>query len=166
VSAGARSDRAAPQTPEAANLGWVRPPLVYLGAIGVGVGLELAWPLPFLPHGIAAPLGLLLVVAAVTLFAASARRFRAAGTPLPGNRPTTVIVRRGPYRLSRNPIYLAFSLLQLGVAVWVNGAWLLVTLAAAVGLMALVVIPREEAYLAKRFGSEYLAYKTTVRRWL
>jgi protein-S-isoprenylcysteine O-methyltransferase Ste14 len=103
---------------------------------------------------------------AIALFVCAVRTLRAAGTPIPGNRPTTMIVRRGPYRFSRNPIYLAFSLLQLGLSVWVNGLTLLVTLIPAVALMSLVVIPREERYLEARFPSEYLSYKASVRQWL
>jgi protein-S-isoprenylcysteine O-methyltransferase Ste14 len=105
-------------------------------------------------------------VIALALCSYSVRQFRAAGTPVPGNKPTTVIVRTGPYRLSRNPIYLAFSLLHLGIAIWVNSLWLIATLIATVALMALVVIPREERYLERRFGAEYLDYKASVRRWL
>jgi len=94
------------------------------------------------------------------------RTFKAAGTPVPGNQPTTAIVRRGPYRFSRNPIYLAFSLLQLGIALWVNSVWLVITLLVAVAVMSLVVIPKEERYLEARFPSEYPPYKASVRRWL
>jgi protein-S-isoprenylcysteine O-methyltransferase Ste14 len=97
---------------------------------------------------------------------AAVRAFRIAGTPVPGNRPTTTIVRTGPYRCSRNPIYLAFSALQAGVALWVGSVWLLITLVLAVALMSLWVIPREERYLEARFPSEYLPYKSSVRRWL
>lgn len=153
-------------TPEAANLGIVRPPLVYLAAIVTGSVLEFASPLPFLPPPLATPLGRVLVVVAVVLFSYSVRTFRTAGTPVPGNKPTTVIVRTGPYRFSRNPIYVAFSLLQLGLAAWVDSLWLIVTLVAAVALMTTVVIPREERYLERRFGGEYLEYKASVRRWL
>ncbi len=103
---------------------------------------------------------------AMALFSYSVRQLRAAGTPVPGNTPTTVIVRTGPYRFGRNPIYLAFSLLHLGIAIWVNSLWLIATLIAAVALMALVVIPREERYLEGRFGAEYRDYKASVRRWL
>jgi protein-S-isoprenylcysteine O-methyltransferase Ste14 len=106
------------------------------------------------------------VLLAVALFLSAVRTFRKAGTPVPGNRPTTTIVRTGPYRWSRNPIYLAFSLLQLGVAFWVNSLWLLVTLVPAVALMSFVVIPREEQYLETHFPSDYLPYKASVRRWL
>jgi protein-S-isoprenylcysteine O-methyltransferase Ste14 len=57
-------------------------------------------------------------------------------------------------------------LLQLGIAVWVNSLWVLVTLVPAVALMSCVVIPREERYLERKFGAEYLAYKESVRRWI
>ena len=153
-------------TADVANLGLARPPVVYLVSIAIGLMLEFAWPLPFLPRALAAPLGILLVIVAVVLFTSSVGKFRAAGTPVPGNKATTAIVRLGPYRFSRNPIYLAFSLLQLGIAVWVNSLWLVGTLIASVAVMARVVIPREEQYLERRFGAEYLDYKNSVRRWL
>jgi hypothetical protein len=95
---------------EVANLGMVRPPLVYGAAIVTGLLLEFGWPLPFLPGLLAALLGSVLVVVAVVVFSYSIRTFQTAGTPVPGNKPTTVIVRTGPYRFSRNPIYLAFSI--------------------------------------------------------
>jgi protein-S-isoprenylcysteine O-methyltransferase Ste14 len=107
-----------------------------------------------------------LLLAAVALFAASVRTFRRAGTPVPGNRPTTTIVRSGPYGFSRNPIYLAFTLFQLGLALALDSLGLLLTLVPAHALMALVVIPREERYLEARFPAEYGAYKREVRRWL
>ena len=112
------------------------------------------------------PLGVPLVVIAVALFAYSVSTFRAAGTPVPARKPTTIIVRTGPYRFSRNPIYLAFSLVQLGIAIWANSVWLLATLGGAVILIHCVVIPREEQYLERKFGAQFLAYKASVRRWL
>ena len=151
---------------DVANLGLLRPPLVYFTFIALGSVPEFAWPLPFLPHALAAPLGILLVVAAVVLFSGSVGKFRAAGTPVPGNKATTAIVRTGPYRFSRNPIYLAFSLLHLGIAIWVNSLWLVATLIASVTVMTRVVIPREEQYLERRFGAEYLDYKKSVHRWV
>lgn len=152
--------------PEAANLGIARPPLVYLGSIALGVILHFAWPISLLPRGVSPLFGALVVLLAIGLFLFAVRTFRAAGTPVPGNRPTTTIVRMGPYRFSRNPIYLAFSLLQLGIALWVNSLWLVVTLLPALALMSLVVIPKEERYLEARFPSEYSRYKASVRRWL
>jgi protein-S-isoprenylcysteine O-methyltransferase Ste14 len=151
---------------EVPNLGVVRPPLVYLASILVGALIQLAAPLPLLPQSLALPVGVSLVVVAIALFSSAVAKFRAAGTPVPARKPTTTIVRTGPYRFSRNPIYLAFSLLQLGIAIWVNSLWLLVTLVVAVALMHYVVIPREEQYLERRFGSQYREYKASVRRWL
>jgi protein-S-isoprenylcysteine O-methyltransferase Ste14 len=153
-------------TQDAANLGLVRPPLVYLVAMLVGVGLDLIRPLHWLPLGVAAWVGVPIVITSLVLFVASTHQFKKAGTPIPGNEPTTAIVQAGPYRFSRNPIYLAFSVLVLGIACWLNSIWLLGTLAAAVLLMSTIVIPREERYLAQRFNSEYLEYKAKVRRWL
>ena len=161
------SDKAETGTvPEVANLGIMRPPFVYLGAIALGLLLHFAWPVRLVSRAASVPLGGTAVIVAVALFIGAIRTFRTAGTPVPGNRPTTTIVRTGPYRCSRNPIYLSFSLLQLGVASWVNSLWLVVTLMPAVALMSFVVIPREEQYLETRFPSDYLPYKASVRRWL
>src|SRR6266511_4288844 len=106
------------RVPDAANRGIIRPPFVYLGAIALGLLLHVAWPVRLVSRAVSVPLGGTAVLVAVALFLAAVRTFRTAGTPVPGNRPTTTIVRTGPYRCSRNPIYLSFSLLQLGVACW------------------------------------------------
>src|ERR671919_110987 len=149
-----------------ANPGRVRPPLVVLASLLAGAVLTVAWPLPFFPRALRPPVGGLLVATAAALFSYSIRQLRMAGTPVPGNRPTTAIVRTGPYRFSRNPIYLAFSALQVGIALCVGSLWLLITLVPALALMSFWVIPREERYLEARFSSEYLSYKSSVRRWL
>jgi len=151
---------------EVANRGIIRPPWVYLGALALGFLLHGAWPVGLASGEVSGPLGGTAVLVAVALFLSAVRTLRAAGTPVPGDRPTTAIVRTGPFRYSRNPVYLAFSLLHLGVAFWINSPWLLVTLVPAVALMSFVVIPREERYLERRFPSEYLPYKAAVRRWL
>ena len=123
-------------------------------------------PLTFLPRALTVVPGTTVVVVTIALFSYSVAKFRAAGTPVPARKPTTVIVRTGPYRFSRNPIYLAFSLFQLGIAIWVNSLWLRATLVGAVALIHSIVIPREEQYLERRFGAQYLDYKVSVRRWL
>jgi protein-S-isoprenylcysteine O-methyltransferase Ste14 len=148
------------------NLGLLRPPLVYMTSLVSGAVMHLAMPLPFLPATLAVALGVPLVGVAIALFSYSVAQFRAAGTPVPARKPTTVIVRTGPYHFSRNPIYLAFSVFQLGIAISVNSVWLLATLVGAVALIHYVVIPREEQYLERKFGAQYLDYKAAVRRWL
>ena len=151
---------------DAANLGLIRPPFVYLTSIVIGLLIHWLWPVQWLPGTINVAIGIVLVIAAVALFVFSVRTFKKAGTPVPGHLPTTIIVRAGPYRFSRNPIYVAFTLFLIGIAAWVNSAAVLIMAVPALALMALVVIPREERYLEARFPAEYLPYKRDVRRWL
>ena len=155
-----------PPAADVANSGLIRPPFVYLGSIGLGLLMHFFWPVRLLPASVNVPIGAVLVLVAGGLFISAVRTFRKAGTPVPGNQPTAAIVCTGPYRFSRNPIYLAFTLIQAGIAAWVNSLAVLLALVPALALMALVVIPREERYLEARFPSEYLPYKRAVRRWL
>jgi len=152
--------------PDAANPGLIRPPFIYLFAMLVGLALDRIWPLPLPIDSLAKPLGVISIACALVLFMLTRREFRAAGTPVPGNQPATAIVRTGPLRFSRNPIYLAFSLVQLGAAFWAHSLWVLITLVPAIALMRFVVIAREERYLEAKFGADYLAYKSSVRRWV
>lgn len=152
--------------PEVANRGIMRPPWVYLGAIALGLLLHFVWTIRLVSRAVSVPLGSTVVLIAIALFLYAVRTLLSAGTPVRGNRPTTAIVCTGPYRYSRNPIYLSFSLLHFGIACWVNSLWPLVTLIPAVALISCVVIPREEHYLENHFPSDYLPYKASVRRWL
>jgi len=150
---------------DVANLGWVRPPLVYSSSIMAGALLTWLWPLPFaLPAAV--PIGGTMVLASIFLFLLSVRALRAAGTPVPGNQPTTSIVPTGPYRFSRNPIYLSFLVGQLGIALWISSTWMVATLILAAALVSRVVVPREERYLERRFGQQYSSYRDSVRRWI
>jgi protein-S-isoprenylcysteine O-methyltransferase Ste14 len=151
---------------DVANLGLIRPPLVYLGSIGLGLIAHHVWPVELLPASVGVPIGVVVMLVAGVLFISAVRTFRKASTPVRGNRPTTTMVRAGPYGFSRNPVYLAFTLFQVGLAAWVNSLGVLLTLLPALALMGLVVIPREERYLEARFPAEYLAYRRAVRRWL
>ena len=136
-----------------------------LAAIALGVVLNLIWPFRFIPSALVMA-GPVIVFAAVLLFALSLREFRAHGTSVRGTERTTTIVRTGPYRFSRNPIYLAFVLFLLGLALWLNNLWLLVALAAFASFISIMIIPREERFLERNFHIPYSEYKATVRRWL
>lgn len=142
------------------------PPFIYLGSIIVGVGLQVIWPLEVFPPVLEATLGGFFLLVAVIVFILSVREFRAAGTEIQTRRPTTVIIKSGPFRLSRNPIYLSFTLLHLGIGIWINSAWLIGVLILALVLVSYGVIEREERYLTQKFGDDYLQYKASVRRWL
>lgn len=153
-------------TADAANRGIIRPPLVYLGSIAAALIIDLISPIAVREAGINAGLVVAMLLGGMILFLLAVRTLQAARTPVPGSKPTTTIVRAGPYRFSRNPIYLSFSLFQLGLALWLNSLWMVIALLASIAVMSFVVIPREERYLASRFPSEYAAYKNAVRRWL
>ncbi len=146
------------------NPGLLRPPIIFLCAILLGIALSWAWPLHFMSASVRL-LGPIITAGAVVLFLLSYREFRRAGTSVQGSKRSTVIVRTGPYRGSRNPIYLAFILLVLGLCVWLNNLWLLVTLVPSVTITALLVIPREERFLERNFNDQYSSYKSAVRRW-
>ena len=147
------------------NPGLLRPPIIFLGSILLGIALNRAWPLNFMPRNVGW-LGPLVTACSAVLFLLSYREFRRAGTSVRGSTRSTTIVRTGPYRFSRNPIYLSFVLLVFGLSAWLNNAWLLVTLVPSVGVIAMVVIPREERFLDRNFKEEYSSYKARVRRWL
>ena len=104
-------------------------------------------------------LGTALCIAAV-------RTFHRAGTSPLLDRPTTTLVTSGPYRFSRNPIYIGYTLLYLGISFWANSLWPVVLLPFVLWVMNRAVIAREEAYLQGRFGDAYSSYCQQVRRWL
>ena len=142
-----------------------RPPIVYLVSILAGFALDAAWPAKLVPNAIA-PLGALVALLAVALFVLSVREFRRARTPIRTQKPVTTIVRTGPYRFSRNPIYLSFTLLQLGLGILADSAWVVGLLVPTLALMSRGVIAREERYMAQKFGDEYRRYTASVRRWI
>jgi protein-S-isoprenylcysteine O-methyltransferase Ste14 len=149
-----------------ANPGLIRPPRIFLGAIVLGVVGHIFWPVHVVSSLVGIIAGVLLVIAGPGLYLGATRAFKAAGTPVPGNEPTTTIVRAGPYAFTRNPIYLAFVVFQLGIALLVNSLFLVITLIPAFSLMNFVVVPREERYLMGKFPIEYASYRASVRRWL
>src|SRR3989449_8116464 len=111
-------------------------------------------------------LGGLLTVHAVALFVLSVREFRRARTPIRTRKPVTAVITTGPYRFSRNPIYLSFTLLQLGLGLWANSAWLVGLLIPTLVFISYGVIARGGRDMAQKFGDEYLRYRASVRRWI
>ena len=93
-------------------------------------------------------------------------QFRKLGTHVDVRKPATALATDGPYRLSRNPIYLALTLFYLGIGVAAGSLWVLVLVAPALLVMHLGVIRREERYLERTFGAAYLDYARRVRRWI
>ena len=89
-----------------------------------------------------------------------------AGSNVPTNMPTTSIVDTGPYRFTRNPIYLGMMLGLVGLAIAFDSLWLLVMLVPFFLVIRYGVVAREEAYLERKFGEIYRRYRARVRRWL
>ena len=145
---------------------FIPPPLIYVLFFLAGLALERAVPLPPPPAAIARPLGALLVLACVALSVWSFRHFWAAGTSVVPIRPTTALVVHGPYRFTRNPMYLGLLLAYTGLACLFGLVWPLLLGPAVVWVVYVWVIAPEERYLAEKFGEEYHRYRARVRRWV
>lgn len=148
--------------------GIIPPPLIFAAGLLVGWGLTRAVPDPGLGVGwdIARYVAFALIAAGLLIDGAAAGHFRRLGTHPAPWQPTTVLVTDGLYRFTRNPIYIGFALLYLGIAVAMNSlitVGLLLPCLIAIDRLAIV---REEAYLAAKFGPAYEAYRKKVRRWL
>jgi protein-S-isoprenylcysteine O-methyltransferase Ste14 len=145
----------------------VRPPLAWGLAVIAGLALDWLLPLRFLPAGLAAGwIGGLVFVLALALFAWAIVTMARAGSSVPTNLPTAAIVESGPYRFTRNPIYLGMLLALTGLAIAFDNLWLLVMLLPFALVIRYGVVAREEAYLERKFGDAYRGYRSRVRRWL
>jgi protein-S-isoprenylcysteine O-methyltransferase Ste14 len=136
-----------------------------LGLIG-GIAVNTFFPLPIWSGIWIRLIGLLPLIAGMALFSSARGAFRHHKTSLMPWSPTTTLVQDGPYAFSRNPIYLAFIILYLGVSFIFDSAYILIMLVVVLVLFDRLQIPREEAYLEGKFGEEYRRYKTKTRRWL
>ena len=142
------------------------PPILFLVALGAGVLIDgNVWTAHHMLHAsqwIGVPValaGLALIVSTLVLF----WRFRTRPEPW---EPASALIEAGPYRLSRNPMYLGMTLVSAGIAIFFESIAALVLLAIVVIAIDRWVIAREEAYLTRRFGEEFDAYRRRVRRWL
>jgi protein-S-isoprenylcysteine O-methyltransferase Ste14 len=144
----------------------VHPPVVYLLALLLGVGLNFLWPLSLLPGWWGVITGILVIALGVAIMPPVVSRFRRAGTPFDPHKPASALITDGPYRFSRNPAYVALTLWYLGIGLVLNNAWVLLLAIPPVLVMDRWAIPREERHLEEKFGPEYIRYKACVRRWL
>ena len=142
-----------------------KPPLAYLGAIAVGVGVHHWWPMHSRPAGWM-PVGVTLVLLGVALLVWAQVVFRAKRTPLEPWKATKAIVDDGPFAFSRNPVYVGFAIIQVGIGVWSDKFAVIALVLAPIVATAALIVPREEAYLRRKFGAEYERYCERVRRWV
>lgn len=148
---------------------FVPPPLLFVLPLVAAKMLNSRspWLIADGPPAVLALLALLVIATGVWIGMASVSAFgNAKTTVLPAGRPTTSIVERGPYRFTRNPMYLAMACAYLGLATLLNSLWALAFLPVVLIVVDRLVIQREERYLAAKFGEAYLRYCMRVRRWL
>ena len=145
----------------------IRPPIAWAVAVLVGSGLNWLMPLPFIPAAVpAGGLGAMVFALALALVAWAIVTMTRAGSNVPTSLPTTTIVNTGPYRFTRNPIYLGMVLGLIGLAIALNSLWLLLMLVPFALVIRYGVVTREEVYLERKFGDIYRGYRSRVRRWL
>jgi len=141
-------------------------PVILVVGLILGVVANLFLPFPLLPGGWFRPVGVVPLAVGAWLFFSARAAFRQHNTPLMPWKPSSGVVKDGPYRFTRNPIYLAFGMWCLGVSFVFNSGYVLIVLVAVVVLFDRVQIPREERYLQEMFGEEYARYSAKVRRWI
>ena len=154
-----------PELPDHAGVAFHPPVLLALVLV---VGFLARWlvPLSFLPGALSMSVGPVVTAASFGWFFWAVYTMRTGDASIPTSEPTDAIVVRGPYRFSRNPIYLSMLFLQVGTGIWANSLWFPGLAIVSAALLWWGVISREERYLERKFGAEYLSYKGRVRRWL
>ena len=143
-----------------------RPPMLYLAAFVVVLVCRWFRPMPICDDGTGFWAGLVVVAIAIAFLIWGRRTMVAAGTNVDPALPATAIVDSGPFRFSRNPLYLGLTLAYLGFALVANTWWSAVVLVPLLIVMHFGVVLREERYLDKKFGESYRQYRVRVRRYL
>ncbi len=144
----------------------VPPPLIYLLPLVLGLVLDTRARVPFLPRGVARALGWPLVVGGAALNGWFLRTIREADVPIRTDRPVPRLTTAGPFGYSRNPAYLSLAMIYAGIAIVRNSLWAILFLPLVLIVIQREVIGREERYLERTFGEDYLSYRAQVRRWM
>ena len=152
-------------TPDRANV-IAFPPLLFGGMLVVGVLLRFPFPTPLLPNQTALLIGAAVVLIGLPILLLAFRQMIRNKTTIHPAGTTTTIVSNGLYAYTRNPMYLALTLLYIGVSIMTNAYWGLLLLVPLLILVQKGIIEREEHYLTQKFGEEYIRYRSRVRRWL
>jgi protein-S-isoprenylcysteine O-methyltransferase Ste14 len=144
----------------------VWPPVLYAGALVLGLVLDWMVPLRHLPTLPARLVGIVCLVMGAGVAHSGEKVMHRAGTNIRPDLPTTALVTEGPFSRTRNPLYLGLTLMYTGLALLIPRTWPLVLLVPVLLVMRWGVIAREERYLERKFGEPYRAYLGRVRRWL
>ena len=145
----------------------IPPPVLYLVAVILGVLLHWQWALGFAPgSSLPIALGVAVICGGVAILMGAFSIFRRMGQHPDPRKPTPRIARDGPYRFTRNPMYVGTSLIQVGLGIALGNAWIVLLLLPVVVLIHYRAILPEERYLERKFGDEYASFKASVRRWI
>ena len=142
------------------------PPLVFGLGLGIGFLLHWLWPVPIGSPQPPRWIGGALAVSSAVLALWGSQTMRRAGTNIKPTEPTTAIVQTGPFRFSRNPLYVSLTILYVGVSWMFNALIPLLLLPPLLIFVHFGIVRREERYLEAKFGSEYTDYCKRVRRWI
>ncbi|HEY8260647.1 MAG TPA: isoprenylcysteine carboxylmethyltransferase family protein [Methylosinus sp.] len=144
----------------------VLPPFIFLAFLSLGVSAGLSSSARMAAPETATTMGVILIVASVTIVGLAFDALARAETPIDVRRPTATLVTTGIFSATRNPIYLSMTLLHIGVAFFVNSPWTFLLAAPMTSTLCLIAIKPEERYLERKFGDAYRAYRARTPRWL
>ena len=146
------------------------PPLVFIAALVIGfVFHRWLWPLAVgqvLPFWLPIGFGVLLILFGFSMILMGSSLFKKTGQEPEPWTTTPEIITTGIYRYSRNPMYVGMAFIQAGIGVAAGILWIIILLPAAIGVVYLIAVRPEEAYLEKKFGQPFQAYQRSTRRWL
>ncbi len=142
------------------------PLLIFLILLLIGYGTHYLYPVNIGIRSELKYVGILLILSAVAFIFYISRIFASAKTNIEPWKPTTKIISTGIYAYSRNPIYVAFCLIPIGIGIVLDSFWIIISFFPSIVLVYFIAIKKEEAYLEQKFSAEYLQYKNSVRRWL
>jgi protein-S-isoprenylcysteine O-methyltransferase Ste14 len=145
------------------------PPLIYVAAIALSVILGYLFPLPWIGSPLSDILfavGWVAAAGAVRIDISAMRTMQRARTTIMPNRGSEHLVTGGPFSFTRNPIYLANTMIMIGVGLISGIAWFLILALIAAFATQKLAIEREERHLEARFGKKFRDYAKRVRRWI
>ena len=148
--------------------GRIPPPIFFLTFLIIGLTAHWIFPIDFILHkwSIRLFIGMPMIILSGIIAFTAIVAMRKNRTSVSHNKPTIRIVTDGSFHFSRNPLYLSLLLTFGSVAVFTNSVWLLSLLVLLFVTFNYGIVVREEHYLEKCFGEEYIQYKNKVRRWL
>jgi protein-S-isoprenylcysteine O-methyltransferase Ste14 len=142
------------------------PPLLYLLVLVTGILISYFFPFHFINFSIALPIGIIITVLGITSLILAATLFRKNKNPVNPSGSTQLIICSGIYKYTRNPMYLGLTTIFIGISIITNAWFSFILLFPLLMICQKGIIEREESYLTRKFGNEYLDYQSKVRRWI